>query len=334
MGDANPVGHHVTNIVITRIDDRSARVQSKGIGIKADGTAGSVALRRHRHAPARRLEDQLPQGDGQASGTRRARSWARAVLQRLRQAAISQSADEMGRLYAVDAVHEFPFTPRCAVPAERPGRNRELDNRRLAGLPAEVRALPDPCHLRHQRSGNDHRRAGSCRDQRIHRRVRAARASLCSPCATGRSPICATTSTSRPPRLPWDAICETCHRTQVRVTPHPARRLCTGGRLAEPEGVIGWFPRCGDGQRSAGSAGVVPGLAAPLGRGLAADDIERHQVGVARVLADLDVLRPAGGGQQLACGTEVSGSGPGPAPEVDALADGWLLVSRMQGSLP
>ena len=42
LGDANPAGHHVTNIVITRIDDRSARVQSKGIGTKADGTAGSV----------------------------------------------------------------------------------------------------------------------------------------------------------------------------------------------------------------------------------------------------------------------------------------------------
>lgn len=75
LGEANPVGHHVTNIVITRIDDRSARVQSKGIGIKADGTAGQCRLRRHRHAPTRRLEDQLPQGDCQASGTRRARSW-------------------------------------------------------------------------------------------------------------------------------------------------------------------------------------------------------------------------------------------------------------------
>src|ERR1700719_145827 len=42
LGDASPVGHHVTNVVITAIDDRSARVQSKGIGIKADGTAGSV----------------------------------------------------------------------------------------------------------------------------------------------------------------------------------------------------------------------------------------------------------------------------------------------------
>lgn len=42
LGDANPVGHHVTNIVITAVDDRSARVQSKGIGIRADGTAGTV----------------------------------------------------------------------------------------------------------------------------------------------------------------------------------------------------------------------------------------------------------------------------------------------------
>ncbi|HEY0448684.1 nuclear transport factor 2 family protein, partial [Actinophytocola sp.] len=42
LGDANPVGHHVTNIVVTQLDDRSARVQSKGIGIMADGTAGSA----------------------------------------------------------------------------------------------------------------------------------------------------------------------------------------------------------------------------------------------------------------------------------------------------
>ncbi|UGQ12324.1 nuclear transport factor 2 family protein [Yinghuangia sp. ASG 101] len=42
LGDANPVGHHVTNIVITGIDDDSARVRSKGIGIHADGTAASV----------------------------------------------------------------------------------------------------------------------------------------------------------------------------------------------------------------------------------------------------------------------------------------------------
>lgn len=35
---------------------------------------------------------------------------AREVLEQLRQAAINQSAVDMGRLYAADAVHEFPFT--------------------------------------------------------------------------------------------------------------------------------------------------------------------------------------------------------------------------------
>ena len=38
------------------------------------------------------------------------REAARAVLRRHRQAAVDQSAGEMSRLYAVDAVHEFPFT--------------------------------------------------------------------------------------------------------------------------------------------------------------------------------------------------------------------------------
>jgi hypothetical protein len=42
LGEANPVGHHVTNIVITQIDERSARVRSKGLGVRADGTARSV----------------------------------------------------------------------------------------------------------------------------------------------------------------------------------------------------------------------------------------------------------------------------------------------------
>ncbi|EWM10605.1 nuclear transport factor 2 family protein [Kutzneria sp. 744] len=41
-GAAGPVGHHVTNIVITEVDGASAAVRSKGIGVNADGTAGSV----------------------------------------------------------------------------------------------------------------------------------------------------------------------------------------------------------------------------------------------------------------------------------------------------
>jgi ketosteroid isomerase-like protein len=122
LGDANPIGHHVTNIVITRIDDRSARVQSKGIGINADGTAGSVTYDdivtrqpdgwkiSYRKATARRA----------ALGEREA--GAREVLERFRQAAISQSADDMSRVYAVDAVHEFPFT-RPGVPSRLEGRD-------------------------------------------------------------------------------------------------------------------------------------------------------------------------------------------------------------------
>jgi hypothetical protein len=42
MGEANPVGHHVTNTILTEIAEDRARALSKGIGIYADGTCGSV----------------------------------------------------------------------------------------------------------------------------------------------------------------------------------------------------------------------------------------------------------------------------------------------------
>ena len=42
LGELNPVGHHVTNVVLTETADGNVRAQSKGIGIKADGTCGSV----------------------------------------------------------------------------------------------------------------------------------------------------------------------------------------------------------------------------------------------------------------------------------------------------
>jgi ketosteroid isomerase-like protein len=134
MGQANPVGHHVTNIVITRIDDRSARVQSKGIGIKADGTAGSVTYDdivtrqpggwkiSYRKVTARRAAL-----GGQAPG-------AREVLERLRQASISQSADDLSQVYAADAVHEFPFT-RPGLPSRLSGRD-EIVNWITAGWKA------------------------------------------------------------------------------------------------------------------------------------------------------------------------------------------------------
>lgn len=42
LGDGNPVGHHVTNVVLTEAADGSVRGRSKGIGISADGSCGSV----------------------------------------------------------------------------------------------------------------------------------------------------------------------------------------------------------------------------------------------------------------------------------------------------
>jgi ketosteroid isomerase-like protein len=139
MGQANPVGHHVTNIVITRIDDRSARVQSKGIGIKADGTAGSVTYDdivtrqprgwkiSYRKATARRAALGQPAVSEPAAG-------AREVLERLRQASISQSADDLSRVYAADAVYEFPFT-RPGLPSRLSGRD-EIVNWITAGWKA------------------------------------------------------------------------------------------------------------------------------------------------------------------------------------------------------
>ncbi|WP_405085307.1 nuclear transport factor 2 family protein [Microbispora sp. NBC_01389] len=55
----------------------------------------------------------------------------REVLERYRQAAISRSADEMRRVYALDAVHEFPFTL-PGLPSRLAGRD-EIVNWITAG---------------------------------------------------------------------------------------------------------------------------------------------------------------------------------------------------------
>jgi len=124
LGQGNPVGHHITNIVITPVDQDTVRVRSKGIGITAAGTVGSAVYhdtvtRRpdgwkisHRKMFARRAP--LGHLDLGATGPRE-------VLEQFRQAVIDQSADALARLYAVDAVHEFPFT--------RPGFPSRLDGR-------------------------------------------------------------------------------------------------------------------------------------------------------------------------------------------------------------
>jgi SnoaL-like protein len=42
LGENNPVGHHVTNILVGEDPDGTVRARSKGIGVYADGSAGSV----------------------------------------------------------------------------------------------------------------------------------------------------------------------------------------------------------------------------------------------------------------------------------------------------
>ena len=42
LGTGNPVAHHVTNIVLDEVADGTVHAVSKGLGIMADGSAGSV----------------------------------------------------------------------------------------------------------------------------------------------------------------------------------------------------------------------------------------------------------------------------------------------------
>jgi hypothetical protein len=42
LGDGNPLGHHVTNIVVTEDADGTVRAVSKGLGVTTGGTVGSV----------------------------------------------------------------------------------------------------------------------------------------------------------------------------------------------------------------------------------------------------------------------------------------------------
>jgi ketosteroid isomerase-like protein len=42
LADANPVAHHVTNIVLREIADGVVQALSKGLGVMADGSTGSV----------------------------------------------------------------------------------------------------------------------------------------------------------------------------------------------------------------------------------------------------------------------------------------------------
>ncbi|NKZ04560.1 nuclear transport factor 2 family protein [Actinomadura latina] len=42
LGELNPVGHHVTNVVLAEVADDRVHARSKGLGVNADGTTGSV----------------------------------------------------------------------------------------------------------------------------------------------------------------------------------------------------------------------------------------------------------------------------------------------------
>jgi len=42
LGAANPVAHHVTNVVVEELADDQVRVRSKGLAIRTDGSCGSV----------------------------------------------------------------------------------------------------------------------------------------------------------------------------------------------------------------------------------------------------------------------------------------------------
>ncbi|MEU1203772.1 nuclear transport factor 2 family protein [Nocardia sp. NPDC005825] len=53
LGDANPLAHHVTNVVVTALDGDTAHAISKGLAVNTDATTTSVTyedtLHRTRH---------------------------------------------------------------------------------------------------------------------------------------------------------------------------------------------------------------------------------------------------------------------------------------------
>ncbi|GAA5067469.1 nuclear transport factor 2 family protein [Nocardia callitridis] len=70
LGDRNPVGHHVTNIVLDETTDGTVHSLSKGIGITAEGAARSVTF-----------DDRLVRSDAEWRIARRAVRARRTPLQ-------------------------------------------------------------------------------------------------------------------------------------------------------------------------------------------------------------------------------------------------------------
>jgi ketosteroid isomerase-like protein len=91
---------------------------------------------------ADRDDSRDPAGAGERARTGEPRTPApgaagpREVLDRVRAAAVSQSAEDMRRVYAEDAVHEYPFT-RQGLPSRLEGRD-EIVNWIAAGWQANA----------------------------------------------------------------------------------------------------------------------------------------------------------------------------------------------------
>ena len=99
LGAGNPVGHHVTNTVLTALADGRVAARSKGIGVMADGAAGSVSYEDTVVRGPARLADQPPRGP-RATAPR----WA----------AVEQPGGA--------EPHDVAGKPRRATPARRPAR--------------------------------------------------------------------------------------------------------------------------------------------------------------------------------------------------------------------
>lgn len=69
LGAGNPVAHHDTNVVVEEVSEGRVRARSKGLGVMANGSCGSVTYLGHlrRHGDPRRRSrpaHQPPQGIG------------------------------------------------------------------------------------------------------------------------------------------------------------------------------------------------------------------------------------------------------------------------------
>ncbi|MBO4159366.1 nuclear transport factor 2 family protein [Micromonospora antibiotica] len=69
LGDGNPLGHHVTNVVVSEDADGTVRVRSKGLGVPVDGPVGTVVY----EDVVRRVETRPPAGT--AGARRPATGW-------------------------------------------------------------------------------------------------------------------------------------------------------------------------------------------------------------------------------------------------------------------